>query len=204
MHHIMDCFGASSSQWLKANYLININLKKQLTLDDIKGDKIIEIWDNEDYSIFFNDFEEVDSDFNLVVNVTWIHAHLYIKWRVFSGKTNKKTIKIKINILWEDQKIKLDLKWITVWKSLIEFDWIWIIWKGSKRANLEIKERILLFSKDSIWKALPVLRVESNDIWNVSHSAVITPIDEDELFYLSTRGIWKQEAIDLIKEGFLK
>jgi len=38
----------------------------------------------------------------------------------------------------------------------------------------------------------------------VSHSAIIAPIDKEQLFYLETRGVNEEEAIGLIKKGFLR
>ena len=52
-------------------------------------------------------------------------------------------------------------------------------------------------------KCLPELYVYSNEAI-ANHNATIKTINEDELFYLNSKGLVKEQAMDLIKEGFLK
>jgi len=49
--------------------------------------------------------------------------------------------------------------------------------------------------------ALPGLEILADDV-RCSHGASIGRLDEDELFYLQTRGIPRKEAEQLVMEGF--
>jgi Fe-S cluster assembly scaffold protein SufB len=63
--------------------------------------------------------------------------------------------------------------------------------------------RILLLDKQSSAVAEPKLEIENNDV-KASHAATVGKIDEDQLFYLESRGVNINEAKKLIVEGFLK
>lgn len=52
-------------------------------------------------------------------------------------------------------------------------------------------------------KIMPDLLVKTDSVSAV-HNATISPIDTDELFYLESKGLDKNVATSLIKEGFLK
>lgn len=60
----------------------------------------------------------------------------------------------------------------------------------------------LLLSPEAEAQAIPQLEVENDDV-TCTHSATITPIDEEQVFYLRTRGLTRQEAKNTILEGFL-
>lgn len=179
-------------------------MERILKITDFSKKLSLKILKNEQYSIILNDEEDVDRNFSIEIDVIWDNANLSLKWRVLTESNKTKLFSINIKVLWENQKIDLDLKWIVSCEGLLDFVWLWVIWKSSKWANVKICERILLFWKKAKGKALPVLRVESSDLGNVSHSAVIAPIDKDQLFYLETRAIGEKEAIRLIKDGFFK
>ncbi len=51
--------------------------------------------------------------------------------------------------------------------------------------------------------AKPILKIDENDI-EASHAAVVGRINEDHLFYLTSRGLTEAEAKELITLGYLK
>ncbi|MBI2573621.1 SufD family Fe-S cluster assembly protein [Candidatus Woesearchaeota archaeon] len=77
------------------------------------------------------------------------------------------------------------------------------ITKDAVRSQGHQKSDLLLLSPTSIGEAVPVLEVENNDV-TCSHSATISQIDPEMLFYLESRGISKTNAMVMIVEGFLK
>ena len=52
-------------------------------------------------------------------------------------------------------------------------------------------------------KIMPNLIVKSSRII-ANHNATISPVDENDLFYLESKGLSNESATSLIKEGFLK
>jgi Fe-S cluster assembly protein SufD len=51
--------------------------------------------------------------------------------------------------------------------------------------------------------SIPNLEIENNDV-RCSHAASVGPVSDDELFYLQTRGIPRDEAERLIVTGFFQ
>lgn len=66
-----------------------------------------------------------------------------------------------------------------------------------------LEERILLVSPQARAEAIPNLEIKTDDV-KCSHAATVGKIDEEELFYLQSRGISNNEAKKMIVEGFLK
>ena len=68
------------------------------------------------------------------------------------------------------------------------------------KAHLECSG-MLLNDKGHI-KAIPILEAHHPDV-DMSHEASVGKIDEEEIYYLMSRGITEEEAISLIVRGFL-
>lgn len=66
-----------------------------------------------------------------------------------------------------------------------------------------LEERILLVSPDAKAEAVPNLEIKTDDV-KCSHAATVGKIDEEELFYLESRGIPVDQAKNMIVEGFLR
>jgi len=60
----------------------------------------------------------------------------------------------------------------------------------------------LLLGDDAKADMVPNLEINNNDV-KCSHGATIGQVDEDELFYLMSRGLDEQSAKKTIIEGFL-
>lgn len=78
-----------------------------------------------------------------------------------------------------------------------------VIRKGSKRADADLNEHAILLSPQARANAIPRLEVLENEV-KAGHGATVGKIGEEELFYLATRGLPKDEAKALIVRGFLE
>jgi len=65
-----------------------------------------------------------------------------------------------------------------------------------------LEERILLVSENAKAEATPNLEIETDEV-HCSHAATVGKIDEEEIFYLQSRGIKSDQAKEMIAEGFL-
>ncbi|MBR2712894.1 MAG: SufD family Fe-S cluster assembly protein [Bacilli bacterium] len=72
--------------------------------------------------------------------------------------------------------------------------------EGSKNAIGYENENCLLFSNTSISKSLPMLLCHEEDV-SGTHSVSTGKVDEDKLFYLTSKGIDEEEAKRLIMLG---
>ncbi|HEV8191683.1 MAG TPA: Fe-S cluster assembly protein SufD [Ktedonobacterales bacterium] len=74
--------------------------------------------------------------------------------------------------------------------------------EGKKTAAYQQNRNILL-SRHARADSIPNLEIGANDIIGCSHGATVGKVDEDQLFYLMTRGLNRLEATQLIVEGFV-
>ncbi len=76
-------------------------------------------------------------------------------------------------------------------------------WPGAQRTNAYQSNRNLLLSKKARADSLPQLEIEANDL-RCTHGATVSQVDEDQVFYLMSRGIPRDDAVRLIVEGFFQ
>ncbi len=74
---------------------------------------------------------------------------------------------------------------------------------GAHKTDAYQKVRNLLLSDEAEANSAPGLEIEADDV-RCSHGATTGQIDEEELFYLLSRGISKKQAQKLIVHGFLQ
>lgn len=60
----------------------------------------------------------------------------------------------------------------------------------------------LLMGKKARARIIPSLEIDTNDVVSAKHAAHVGPLDEDELFYLQTRGLSRKEAGELAVKAF--
>jgi Fe-S cluster assembly protein SufD len=86
-------------------------------------------------------------------------------------------------------------------KSRFYFDGVVKIYKSGKNTNAFQSNPNLLLSSDARAESVPTLEIEADDV-ACKHAASIGSIDEDEKFYLLSRGIPLRETETIITEGF--
>jgi len=74
---------------------------------------------------------------------------------------------------------------------------------GAKGSDAFQTNRNVVLSDEAKADSIPNLEIENNDV-RCSHAASVGPVDEDEVFYLQTRGIPRDEAERLIVRGFFQ
>ena len=73
----------------------------------------------------------------------------------------------------------------------------------ASKSNSFLSGRSILLDKGAKSDAIPGLEIFTNDV-RATHSASVAQIDEEQIFYLQTRCLSKQEAERTIVEGFLE
>lgn len=74
---------------------------------------------------------------------------------------------------------------------------------GAQKTDAMQTNRNIVLSEKAKADSIPNLEIEANDV-RCGHAASVGPVDEDELFYLQTRGIPRDEAERLIVFGFFR
>ncbi len=73
---------------------------------------------------------------------------------------------------------------------------------GARGANAFQTNRNLKLGPDAWVESVPNMEIENNDV-KCSHASSVSPVDEDQRFYLESRGVPTAEAERLIVGGFL-
>lgn len=87
-------------------------------------------------------------------------------------------------------------------KSTLTFNGIGHIIKGAKFADAQQESRVLMLSEGGRGDANPILLIDENEV-TAGHAASVGQVDDEQLFYLMSRGISEQEAKRLVIRGFL-
>ena len=75
--------------------------------------------------------------------------------------------------------------------------------ENAAKSNSFLSGRSILLDKDAKSDAIPGLEIFTNDV-KATHSASVAQIDEEQIFYLQSRCLSKEEAERTIVEGFLE
>ena len=87
-------------------------------------------------------------------------------------------------------------------KSTLTFNGIGHIIKGAKFADAQQESRVLMLSEGGRGDANPILLIDENEV-TAGHAASVGQVDDEQLFYLTSRGISQVEAKRLVIRGFL-
>jgi Fe-S cluster assembly protein SufD len=74
---------------------------------------------------------------------------------------------------------------------------------GARGAEASLRDDALLLSKEAHIDSVPALEIASNDV-KAFHGATIGSIDEEEMFYVESRGIARGDAERMIALGFFE
>ncbi|MBV8087525.1 MAG: Fe-S cluster assembly protein SufD [Chloroflexi bacterium] len=98
-----------------------------------------------------------------------------------------------------------DLLVKTVLKGRAHSDYSgWItIAKAASKTSAQQTQRNLLLSKEAKADSIPNLEILTNDV-ACSHAAAVGPIDEEQLFYLESRGLPRDAAEHMVVQGFVE
>ena len=87
-------------------------------------------------------------------------------------------------------------------RSHIVFNGVGFIVKGATGSNAYQSSRMLTLSSEAKVDANPMLLIDENDVM-AGHGASLGRIDEEQLYYLQSRGLTRKESSRLLVHGFL-
>ena len=68
--------------------------------------------------------------------------------------------------------------------------------------DTHLKQDCLLLSRNANIKSTPALQIDTNDV-QAGHSASVTNLNDESLFYLTSRGVDEKSARKMLMEGFM-
>ncbi|MFH1145460.1 MAG: SufD family Fe-S cluster assembly protein [bacterium] len=88
-------------------------------------------------------------------------------------------------------------------KGSLSLDGRLVIRKEAKGGDSYLLAKALLLSADAMAELKPYLEIATDDV-KASHGASVGRLDEEQLFYLRSRGLEKEEAERILLAGFFK
>lgn len=201
---------------------ININKCKAIISDISSSNKIINLNEGElDYCLVKKNEKKNSNEINICsgiakirildlyqekseieyqINLDKENSNIDLKIASIAKNESKKDYKIKTNNNVRITNTKIDCFGIVEDKSSLTYDVTSFIKKGAKQSIVNQNSKILLFDKESIGINNPILEIEENDV-KANHGSSIGMIDEETLFYLTSRGIKENDARNLVSIG---
>lgn len=102
----------------------------------------------------------------------------------------------------KNTRAKVSLKTVVEGRGVANLNGTIIVKQGAQNTNSFLEERVLLLSPQARANAIPNLEIEANEV-KCSHAATVGKPNDEEIFYLQSRGLSKLKATRLIAKGFL-
>lgn len=205
--------------------LLNINKDSDLIFDNekviIKSNSNLNITINSNVEIVLLSSEKINLNINLksfanleITSISFNNKEINLNSDLLDGSNLKANfivinkdssieINQNVNHIGRDSYSMIDNKAIGFKKSTINFTTIGSIKQGIKNCNCNQLTRGLILEDTATIKALPILLIDEYDV-KAYHGATIGNVDDDDLFYLMSRGLSKKEAFNLVVNGLFK
>lgn len=187
------------------NQKYNSKLKKTgsstIVINSLQKDKQFIVGDNEKKTFVIFLCGKQTSDGEVRVRIEGAGANVQILGMIIGSK--KQTIRLYTEQLHEKPASVSDLliKSVLFDQSKLQYQGLIKIAPQAQQSNAYQKNQNLLLSPSAWADSRPMLEILANDV-RCTHGATIGTLDEEQLYYLSSRGIDRATASHLIVKGF--
>jgi len=98
----------------------------------------------------------------------------------------------------------LDFKTVVDDQGYSTFDGLIIIEHESRGTSTRLEEHALHLGPKARSDSIPALKIDTNDVVRAGHASTSGQVDEEQLFYMLSRGIKRDDAIKMIVMGFFE
>lgn len=173
--------------------------EKEIRIDSDTGQEEIEIKEQGSATVFIADNKKL----TLSVALSGRGASLYIVGRLSGQGEAKQEITLRVVLSAPETRCRVDMRAALANTSSSFFDGLIRVEENAKNAEGFLSYKALLLSPGARAKPIPRLEVLTREVASLGHAASVGKIDEDQLFYLQSRGLDRAQAEKLIVEGFL-
>ena len=152
---------------------------------------------------YFADFITSDCKADIIVNLNGEGS--VCRWHLASLCEKNEHKQFAVNIYHNalNTYSKMDNYGVVRDNAKLVFAGISQIRNGMHGSKAHQNAKIMVFDKTSNGVAKPILKIDENDV-EASHAAVVGKINDEHIFYLTSRGLSEDEAKRLITFGYLK
>lgn len=179
---------------------VNKNVNVVFNIDKYSFDNIIIDIEENSNVIINKKYNEKDINENIVINLNGINSS--IKYNFSTIVTNNQKYTIVINHNNKNTNSYITNHGVVLNDSKLIFEVNSIVKKGNILCNINQDSKIITMGRNnSIIK--PNLFIDEYNV-NAKHSAIIGKFNEEEIFYLKTKGLSEKQALDLLINGFIE
>lgn len=196
--------GESNISYILGNstYLNEFVIVEDDNIDLVINKKITQSKDSV-YEVSNGVFSDANVDANIVVDLDGINAKALHNVALIARNDNKKHFNVTIN---NNEKMTIgELNNFGVVKdsASVIFNGTGFIKKGASLSQAHQESKIITFDPNVQAQANPFLIIDEADV-EASHAAAVGKMDEEQLYYIQSRGINYDDASKLITYGYLK
>ncbi|MCF0107887.1 MAG: SufD family Fe-S cluster assembly protein [Bacilli bacterium] len=158
---------------------------------------------NASFDAYFADFSQDKGKVKVLINLNNEGANAI--WHLASLSANSDNKEFEVSIFHNAPRTfgRSDNFGVCKDDAKLIFSGVSKIFNGNKKSKTNQNAKIMVFDKASNAVAKPILQIDENDI-EASHAAIVGKINDEHLFYLTSRGLTDAEAKELITFGYLK
>ncbi len=149
------------------------------------------------------DFSEGHQESSFMFDILESGVYLRFHLAALSSYEDRKEFAVSFNHFVGDTYAEMNNYGVCEDHSSLTFSGVGHIYKGAKRSKTHQNAKIMVFSPHSRALANPILKIDENDV-EASHAAAVGKVNDEHLFYLTSRGLTEDEAKQLITFGYLK
>lgn len=138
----------------------------------------------------------------LVSTCTGAKAESTVDWIFSSGGNEKQSVSVRNIFDAAEGSGEITLKGVAEEKAFVTCHGMIEITEKGRGTNTYLTEDVLMLDSTARTDAVPALEIRTNDV-KASHSATVSRVTAENLFYLQSRGIPEAKARQMFVEGFL-
>ena len=151
---------------------------------------------------YFADFSRKNLNLHCKINLLEEGASCSYKVASLVADDDCKTIDVSIDHVSQKTYGKFDCFGICKDSGKLVVSGTSHVFKGASKSKAQQNCKIMVFDESSDAIAKPILKIDENDL-EASHGAVVGKINDEHLFYLTSRGLSEEVAKELITLGYL-
>jgi Fe-S cluster assembly scaffold protein SufB len=124
---------------------------------------------------------------------------------IFYGR-NAATLKSSVRIIHKGRNTRANVvaSGVVVDHSFLDFSGMLRVEQGAKGTRTFFRANLMILSHHAAANTFPGLEIEENDITQGGHAATVGKVNEEQMFYLMSRGLGEHEAKKMVIQGFFE
>ena len=191
----------------KAHYVLKENASLSLSIasleDAMDSERSFQLEEQSRAEVAYADFCAGEKKAKLYYALRGKQAYVRSHVASLSAQEDKKEFDVSFDHFIGDTYAEMQNFGVCEGKSTLTFSGVGFIHHGAKRAATHQNAKIMVFDPKCRAFANPVLKIDENEV-EASHAAAVGKVNDEHLFYLTSRGLNEEEAKQLITLGYLK